>query len=75
MWQELGGKAGLKLQAKKLLTLIAAAGRKVNSFPAPINPYCGECDELKFQHAGDRCKLDPIPCNTATATRLRVTTP
>ena len=67
VWQELGGKAGLKLQAKKLLTLVAAAGRKVNGVPAPINPWCGECGELKFQHAGDRCRLDPIPCGCGTA--------
>ena len=29
--------------------------------------YCRECGELKFQHAGDRCKLDPIPCLCDTA--------
>jgi hypothetical protein len=27
-WDELGGKAGLKVSSKKLLTLVAAAGRK-----------------------------------------------
>ena len=43
-------KAGLKAQSKKLLTLIAAAGRKVNGQYAPIDPYCKDCGELKFQH-------------------------
>ena len=61
-WDELGGKAGLKAQSKKLLTLVAAAGRKFNGQPAPIDPVCKVCGELKFMHMGDRCKLDPIPC-------------
>ena len=50
VWNDLGGKAGLKAQSKKLLTLIAAAGRKVNGQYAPIDPYCKDCGELKFQH-------------------------
>eukprot|EP00966_Prymnesium_polylepis_P299663 6924880-Prymnesium_polylepis.1 len=61
-WDMLGGKAGLKEQSKKLLTLVAAAGRKINGQPAPINPICGKCGELKFIHMGDRCKIEPIPC-------------
>ena len=62
VWNDLGGKAGLKAQSKKLLTLIAAAGRKVHGQYAPIDPYCKDCGELKFQHQGDRCKLEPVPC-------------
>ena len=61
-WDEVGGKAGLKVVAKKLLTLVAAGGRKHNGQPAPIDPICGKCGELTLIHLGDRCKLDPIPC-------------
>ena len=61
-WDDNGGKAGLKAQAKKLLTMVAAAGRKVNGQFAPINPFCSVCNELKFIHMGDRCKLEPVPC-------------
>ena len=61
-WDELGGKAGIKEQAKELLTVIAAAGRKWQGQPAPINPYCSVCRALKFMHMGARCNLVPIPC-------------
>ena len=61
-WDDLGGKAGLKVQAKRLLTLVAAGGTKYKGEPAPIDPVCNICGELKFMHRGDRCKIDPIPC-------------
>lgn len=61
-WDELGGKAGLKVSSKKLLTLVAAAGRKFGGQSAPLDPICKVCGELKFMHMGDRCKLQPIPC-------------
>jgi GTP:adenosylcobinamide-phosphate guanylyltransferase len=33
-------KAGLKVCGKKLLTIVAATGRKYNGVPAPIDPLC-----------------------------------
>lgn len=41
-WHQLGGKAGIKECAKKLLTVVAAAGRKEGR----IDPYCSECGEV-----------------------------
>ena len=67
VWTELGGKAGLKAESKKLLTIIAATGRKVMGRPAPINPMCAACGEFKFQHTGDRCKLEPVLCKCPAA--------
>ena len=58
IWTDLGGKAGIKQQSKTLLTIIAAAGRK----DGPINPFCAVCKQLKFQHRGKRCDLNPIKC-------------
>lgn len=60
-WDVCGGKAGLKGVAKKLLTFVAARGRKAKD-GGPLNPVCKVCGELKFIHRGDRCKLDPIAC-------------
>jgi hypothetical protein len=62
VWDVCGGKAGLKDVAKKLLTLIAARGRKINGQWAPIDPVCSVCGELKYMHMGDRCKIQPVPC-------------
>ena len=44
VWETNGGKAGLKGCAKKLLTLVAAAGRK----EGPLNPICKVCPSLDF---------------------------
>ena len=64
-WDELGGKAGLKEQSKKLLTLVAAAGRKYKGQFAPLDPICKVCGEQTYMHMGDRCNLNPIPCKCA----------
>ena len=62
-WDEVGGKAGLKRCAKRLLSTISAAGRK-NSYGmfAPIVAICPDCDELRWEHRGDRCKLVRVDC-------------
>ena len=45
VWDTCGGKAGLKSVAKKLLTLVAAAGRK----EGPLNPVCKVCSHVPAQ--------------------------
>ena len=54
VWEELGGKAGLREQAIEFLTLIAAGGRT-----PPIDPVCQECGVFKFVHTGDRLTDPP----------------
>ena len=61
VWEELGGKAGLREQAIEFLTLIAAGGRT-----PPINPVCQECGVFKFVHTGDRLNLTLRGCKCDT---------
>ena len=58
VWDNLGGKAGLRETSIKFLTLIAAGGRKGSR----LNPICTECGELRFVHSGDRANLCRIDC-------------
>ena len=58
VWDDLGGKAGLREVSIKFLTLIAANGR-TGSW---LNPICKVCDQLKFVHTGDRASLRVIDC-------------
>ena len=45
VWDECGGRAGLKEVSKKFITLIAAGGKE-----QPLDVVCGTCHELKFIH-------------------------
>ena len=58
VWKKCGGQAGMRDVARKFMTIIAAGGQKTK----PLNPFCGECGELKVMHKGDRLNLTVFPC-------------
>ena len=58
VWEECGEQAGLKLVARKFMTIVAAGGQA----DKPIDPICGECGELKCLHKGDRLNLTLVAC-------------
>ena len=73
-WKMCGGQAGMREAARKFITLIAAGGQKSK----PLDPICGECDELKWVHKGDRmnltysaCKCDRGEVTTANASNRK----
>eukprot|EP00966_Prymnesium_polylepis_P132771 3069119-Prymnesium_polylepis.1 len=62
VWEDLGGKAGLKLQAKKLLTLIAAAGRKHTGDRCKLDPIPCLCDASGGEPEAKRARTQaPAP--------------